>query len=722
MTLPPDYLERVYAGVLGKIIGVYLGRPFEGWSYESIMEHLGEINYYVHEKLNVPLIVTDDDISGTFTFVRAMQDYGYDPNLTPAQIGHTWMNYLIEEQTILWWGGMGNSTEHTAYLRLKEGIEAPRSGSIELNGKVVAEQIGSQIFIDGWAMIAPGDPERAADFARRAGSVSHDGEAIYGAQVLAAMESQAFVEHDLDVLIDTGVSYIPKDSVIYQMISDIREWHTEIQDWRESRILLDKKYGYDVYGGNCHMIPNHGLMILSLLYGDNDFQKSQMIVNTSGWDTDCNAGNIGCFMGIKNGLAGFATGPDWRGPVADRLYLPTADGGRAISDAVTETIHLVNTGRALQDLEPIAPKGGARFHFDLPGSVQGFIPEDSIETKDAVSVANVKGYSETGSHSLAMNYQRLANGRVARIETATFVPSSDISSYFEKRGYRLLASPTLYAGQTIKARLIADENNNESVSVSIYIKHFNDTDTLQLVSSNSYILQAGDATVIEWEVPYIGDYPIAQVGIQIIGENGASGTVYLDYLTWDGAPNTTFNRPYQRDQSRAARFKKTPVMWKKAWINGLDTRERLTELDFWPETYRLIQNVGRGLFMQGTREWTDYQVTATMTPHMCDAGGLGVRAQGMKRYYAMLVDTEKTQLVVTIEGKDAVLAEVARGWEFGTEYKLSVKVEGNKLSGYINDELVVEANDNANRLTGGGIALIAEVGRIGCEHVEVRPL
>ncbi len=30
MTLPPNYAERVYAGVLGKIIGVYLGRPFEG--------------------------------------------------------------------------------------------------------------------------------------------------------------------------------------------------------------------------------------------------------------------------------------------------------------------------------------------------------------------------------------------------------------------------------------------------------------------------------------------------------------------------------------------------------------------------------------------------------------------------------------------------------------------------------------------------------------------
>ena len=126
------------------------------------------------------------------------------PNLTPEQIGNTWLNYLIERRTILWWGGIGNSTEHTAYLRLKSGIPAPASGSIALNGKTVAEQIGSQIFIDGWGMIAPGDPELAADFARRAGSVSHDGEAIYGAQVIAAMEAQAFVESDLNRLIDVG--------------------------------------------------------------------------------------------------------------------------------------------------------------------------------------------------------------------------------------------------------------------------------------------------------------------------------------------------------------------------------------------------------------------------------------------------------------------------------------------------------------------------------------
>src|SRR5579884_1174639 len=204
MAIPSDYAERVYAGVLGKIIGVYLGRPFEGWNFDRIMSELGEVWYYVHERRGIPRVVTDDDISGTFTFLRALPDYDNRRDLTPAQIGQTWLNYLIERRTVLWWGGLGNSTEHTAYLRLKKGIEAPRSGSAALNGKVVSEQIGAQIFIDGWAMVTPGDPELAADLARRAASVSHDGEALHAARVVAAMEAQAFVESRIDRLIDTG--------------------------------------------------------------------------------------------------------------------------------------------------------------------------------------------------------------------------------------------------------------------------------------------------------------------------------------------------------------------------------------------------------------------------------------------------------------------------------------------------------------------------------------
>src|SRR4051812_9569921 len=493
-TLPADYVERVYAGVLGKLIGVYLGRPVEGWTYDRITATHGEVDRYIHESRGMPLIVADDDVSGTFTFLRSLPDHGNDPNLTPEQIGNTWLNYLIERRTILWWGGIGNSTEHTAFLRLKSGIPAPRSGSIELNGTTVAEQIGSQIFIDGWGMIVPGDPERAADFARRAGSVSHDGEAIYGAQVIAAMEAQAFVEPDLDRLIDVAVALIPADSTIARLITDIREWHAAEPDWRMTREKIAANYGYDKYIGNCHMVPNHALIIMALLYGGDDFGKSLMIVNTAGWDTDCNAGNVGALLGIKNGLEEIDSSPyDWRGPIADRMYLATADGGRAITDAVIETYEIVNIGRALAGEPPLAPKAGARSHFDLPGAVQGFQGDHP-----SVPLDNVAERSQTGTRALAVRWtdERPDNPVVAT--TPTFIPPEAIVM---PGSYTLLASPTLYPGQKVRARLVAHPGNAGPVEARVLIRYYGDRDELQTLAGSPEALSAGRGTLPSLRLP-----------------------------------------------------------------------------------------------------------------------------------------------------------------------------------------------------------------------------
>ncbi|MCY3780385.1 MAG: ADP-ribosylglycohydrolase family protein [Chloroflexi bacterium] len=719
MTFPSDYVERVYAGVLGKIIAVYLGRPIEGWSYEMIMERFGEINYYVHEALDVPLIVTDDDLSGTFTFVRAMPDYGNSPDLTAVQIGQTWLNYIVEGKTILWWGGIGDVTEHTAYLRLKSGIPPPRSGSIELNGPIMAEQIGSQIFIDGWGMIAPGDPALAADLARRAASVSHDGEAIYGAQVVAALEAQAFVESDINRLIDTAASLIPSDSITYRMIEKVRNWHAQQPDWHKTLGQIDREYSRDRYPGNCHIVPNHARIILALLYGDDDFQKSMMVVNTSGFDTDCNSGNVGCIMGIKNGLAGIDAGPDWRGPVADRLYLPTADGGSAISDAVGETYKLVNIARGMGGLAPLSPKNRARYHFSLPGSVQGFESETGPESKNTVTIENVPGHSENGDRSLAIRYHRLAKGRVARVAALTFIPSKEIADYFDERGYRLLASPTLYPGQVVRARLVADAANAEPVTLRLYARHYNEDDALEIIEGEGVQLAPGAEVELSWRVPETGNQPIACIGIEIIGENGASGSVYLDWLTWDGAPNMQLNRPILSEVGREKRVR--PKFWKKAWIYALDSSERFDSWDYWTQAYRLIQNEGRGLLIQGTRDWIDYQFAATAMPRVCEAGGIAVRVQGLQRYYALLLDQDKTRIVRVLDG-ETVLAETDSGWSVERDYDLTLKVEGDKLTAFVNGEQVLETHDPEDALTSGGIALIAEVGCIYYDDVSVRPL
>lgn len=699
MTIPQNYEEKVYAGVLGKIIGVYLGRPFEGWPYERIMADLGEVNYYVHEKLQVPLVVTDDDISGTFTFVRALPDHGNRHDLTPAQIGQTWLNYLIEKRTILWWGGVGNSTEHTAYQRLKHGISAPQSGSIAMNGVVAAEQIGAQIFIDGWAMVAPGDPELASELARKAGSVSHDGEALYGAEMLAAMEAQAFVEPDLNVLIETGLRFIPADSTICRLVNDLRDWRASEPDWRKTREKIVEKYGYSIYPGNCHMVPNHALIHLALLYGDNDFQKTLMIANTCGWDTDCNSGNVGCLLGIKNGLAGIDAGPDWRGPVADQLYLATADGGRAISDAVRETYAIANIGRALAGQAPLAPKEGARFHFELSGSVQGFQCDSAPETRGTITLSNVLGHSRTGSRSLALHYHSLAPGRVGRAATFTFIPAADMNL----RTYELISSPTLYPGQTVKAEVEVDSANRSAVEGGLFIKYYGVNDSLEVLSQSPATFQPGERCNLSWTIPDLGGLPIQSVGVEIHGTGGASGTLYLDYLTWSGAPKLVLTRPP---------FENT--FWRRAWVNAVDSWE-----DRFIESFRLIQNEGTGMIAIGTREWTDYQVRASMLSFLVSSFGLAVRVQGLRRFYALLLGKDGKARFIKALDEMHILKEVDFPLQFNVKYDLTLGVQGQHLQGWVNGVLLFDLVDDDHPLEGGAAALLVEEGTLSSDAVEI---
>ncbi|MFN8469878.1 MAG: ADP-ribosylglycohydrolase family protein [Caldilineaceae bacterium] len=702
---PEDYIERVYAGVLGKIIGVYLGRPFEGWEHARILEELGEIKGYVNEEVGLPLVIPDDDISGTFTFVRALEDYGYSPQLTAAQIGQTWLNYLVENETILSWAGLGCSTEHTAYLRLKRGIPAPQSGSIELNGRIVAEQIGSQIFIDSWAMLFPGNPQLAAELAGKAASVSHDGEAIYGAQVLAAMEAQAFVERDIDRLLDVGQAFAPPASSIHRMIRDLRDFRAHEPDWYKARQFVVDHYGYDKYPGGCHIVPNQALIILGLLYGGDDFQKSLLITNTCGWDTDCNSGNLGCLLGIKNGLAGIDGSPvDWRGPVADRLYLPTADGGRAITDAVSETYHLVNSAyRLAGQAPPTAPKNGARYNFELPGSVQGFQVEPGMQAE----IANTEGHSRLGARSLAIHVTAADEAQPAHVATYTFIPPDAINM----PGYGLLASPTLYPGQTVTAEMEAGAANEQPLEVQLYLDIYGPDDKPQRILGPAAQIAPGARQALTWRVPQTDRLPIFAIGLQI----ACPGTLYLDSLTWDGMPHTDFGQPTSTKS----------LLWRRAWVNGVDHWE------WWSgEPFRLVKNEGRGMAAIGTREWQDCCFSAVVRPaFLAEAGGIAINVQGMQRFYALLLRRGCVQLVKALDGLQ-VLAERPLAFELWQEISLSLQAtiqrnaEGGevvRLVALVDGENVFDFVDAERPLLRGGAAFVVDEAHILADHVNIRP-
>jgi len=699
MTIPHDYIERVYAGVLGKMIGVYLGRPFEGWTYERIQQELGEIQGYVHERLNKPLVVTDDDLSGTFTFLRALPDHGMRGDLSAAQIGETWLNYLIEKRTTLWWGGLGNSTEHTAYLRLKAGIPAPASGSAAMNGKVVAEQVGAQIFIDGWGMVAPGDPELAASLAQRAASVSHDGEAIYAAQVIAAMEALAFVEPDLGRLLEVAVQFIPRDSVIYSLIADLRQWRVEEKDWRIARSMLAQQYGYESYLGNCHVVPNHGLIILSLLYGDDDFQKSLTIVNTCGWDTDCNSGNVGCLLGVKNGLLGIEAGRDWRSPIADRLFLISADGGGAITDAVREAYNVANFGRSLAGESRLLPKQGARFHFEVPGSVQGFRVEVEPGDMARLRLENSIGHRRSGMRSLAFHYELPAPECAVRAATPTFILPEERTM----PGYEFLASPTLYPGQLVLASVQAFDGNALPIACCLFARYYDVHDHLDIERSPQVVLAPGEIGMLEWELSLPPGATAYAIGLELSISQPAQGALFLDSLSWSGAPQVTFTRPAGNG-----------VMWRRAWVDAVDSFRPIG-----PEIFRPVQNHGRGLLMTGTRDWQDYSVSASITPHLAVAAGIAARMQGLRRYYGLLLSKARTLRLVRVCGEETLLGEMPLPWDYFQTLSLSLQVSGQRIRAWADGHLFFDVEDNDESLEGGGIGLVIEEGCLVCDWVEV---
>ncbi|HZM22328.1 MAG TPA: ADP-ribosylglycohydrolase family protein, partial [Anaerolineales bacterium] len=511
---------------------------------------------------------------------------------------------------------------------------------------------------------------------------------------IAAMIAQAFIESDIDKLIDTAIPLIPADSTIRRLIADIRDWYAkDSHDWHATRAKLATYYGYDKYGGNCHIIPNHGLVILSLLYSQGDFSRAQTIVNTCGWDTDCNAGNVGCILGVRNGLAAFEGGPDWRGPVADRLYLPTTDGGRAITDALRETDFILETAYAIHGEKWSPEKSRARFHFSLPGSVQGFCDQNNLNVK------NTPHPTEAGQRVLTIHYF-LESKESSALLTSTFIPREAI----EMPGYSLSASPTLYPGQTVRARLIADSKNAQSVAVGFELQSYGEMDRLEVMYGPRQNIQAGETIQLEWQIPEMGGAPIAQVGISISTDEPTAGSVHLDYLTWDGSPNVTFCRPVESGR-----------MWQRQWVNAADFFENESG-----ETFRVIQNRGRGLVITGTREWEDYSVQADITPHLVKAFGLAIRVQGLERYYAFLLSNQNTiKLIKRLDG-EIVLAEQAFPWVFGRPYRLQMTVKRNQVMASVDGVLSFNIEDADRPLFSGGIALVCEEGRIGTDEVSVK--
>ncbi len=698
-----DYEQQVYAGVLGKVIGVYMGRPIEGWRKKDIIAHWGLVDRYVAADRGFPLVVPDDDISGTLTFIRALEDSGLYADTPEDFFGKSWLNYLIEDKTILWWGGLGVAANHTGYLRLRQGIPSPRSGSIELNGPIIAQQIGAQIFIDAFGMVAPGDPELAARLAELEARIAYDGEAVNGARVVAAMVAAAFVEKDMDKILDAGVSVIPSDSVIAQLHRDVRGWAAEDHNWHKTYDRIAEEYGYGKYGGQCPMVPNHAIMVMAWCYAPDDFLQAQAIINTAGWDTDCNASNVGSVMGIKVGLERINADYDFQSPFADRLQLPSAEGARLSSDCLREAMAIARIGRKVMGWpKQTPPKGGAWHHFTMPGSQHGYMIEATDQGMPGTGrVRNVEG--PEGKRRLEITFREVAPNHPVRVSTPVY--AEPIASF-----YALVGTPKLYPGQTVTLVGVAGECER-SANIRLFARGFagegdsRRATTTQMTYGNPITLDPGKLFTLELPIPGERGFPVQDLGLEITGGPGAAGRFFVDTVSFGGSPQL-------RIPDELPRHKDGAVL---GWIVDADRVLGKFPQDSQPMTY-FGKDEGRGLLVSGNEDWTDYTIAGRFTIALADAGGLIARYQGLQRYLALVKTHDALKLVLNFYG-EIVLAEMPCSWKVGELHNLAVAVRGTEVVAYLEGEEVLRGTDD--KLGRGGAGYLADRGLAGFRETTI---
>ncbi|MCL2362934.1 MAG: ADP-ribosylglycohydrolase family protein [Defluviitaleaceae bacterium] len=305
-----DYRNSLMGCWVGKNIGGTFGAPLE-W-----IRGLNDISFYQQELDGNPL--PNDDLDIQLVWLIAMEEKGIGINA--RTLGDYWMHFVTPH-----WAEYGN-----AKANMKAGLMPPLSGTANNPFK---DSCGAYIRSEIWACVAPAAPERAVRYAYEDAIIDHgNGEGVYGEVFCAAFQSAAFVEKDINTLIDIGLSYIPEDCAVARAIKLVREMQSAGNTWLETRDAIltnflggfhfsvsedDVKKGFGEGRVGWEVPSNVAICILGLLYGGGDFSKTMKVTVNCGEDTDCTAATVGAMLGI---IQGYDRIPEeWIKPIGNGL-------------------------------------------------------------------------------------------------------------------------------------------------------------------------------------------------------------------------------------------------------------------------------------------------------------------------------------------------------------------------------------------------------------------
>ncbi|MFF8904294.1 ADP-ribosylglycohydrolase family protein [Streptomyces olivaceoviridis] len=383
--------ERARGALLGLAVGDALGAPAENLRPSEIRARWGRITGYVSEQP----YGTDDTEYAIFSGLLLAR---HGSALTPEHVEAAWHEWIADRAEGPFRGA--GFSERGTLENLRRGLAAPISAQHRH-----AWSDGLAMRAAPFGVFAAGRPAEAARLVAVDGSVSHEGEGIYGGQAVAAGVAAAMTGAAVAVVIAAALAVIPDDSWTARSLR--RAVSVAHRGERAVRSAV-------VIGGYpwTDLAPE----AVALAFGayaaaDGDFREAVLTAVNMGRDADTTAAVAGALSGATQGLS--AIPPHWAsaiGPARGRC-LPSITGHHVLEIAellVTAAGAATGEAGAAGERGTIAAKAPVTLAAVVPGAV----------TNGDTADAGTAGMPGVTAAEPAGTLAAVAPGAVARGERA----------------------------------------------------------------------------------------------------------------------------------------------------------------------------------------------------------------------------------------------------------------------------------------------------------------
>jgi len=278
-----EYRDRMEAAWIGQMAGVSVGQPIEVKfngpiaPREAVLRKKGgEARLWWPDMINEAF--GQDDLYVEMTFLRTLSVFGLD-----VRAGRCGIDFANSKYRLWYANRVGREN-------LRKGIAPPDSGHPAFSAE--CNEIDYQIEADFSGLISPGCPNSVIAFGEKFGRLMNYGDGVWGGDFIGGMYAEAFFTTNREQIVIAGLRCIPKESSYYNVIAHTLELWQKGASWEKAHedIEVMSHYGWmpmikDVF--DCR--PNGVCVVIGILWGGGDPDKTIEIAARCGYDADCNA-------------------------------------------------------------------------------------------------------------------------------------------------------------------------------------------------------------------------------------------------------------------------------------------------------------------------------------------------------------------------------------------------------------------------------------------------